>query len=78
MLNIGQKVIVKDNLYSELIKLRINKKSSELIHNEYVGTIQHIYHIWKDDEIEDQYWATIEMCVELPLQCLEEYNNVNK
>lgn len=72
MLKINQKVRVRENLKDELIKLGFSKYSSEKLQDKFVNTVQNIYQIWKDDEIDNQYWATIEMCVELPLQCLEE------
>lgn len=72
MLKVNQKVIVKNNLYDELVKLGISKYSARNLHDEFVGTKQNIYHIWKDDEDENQYWATIELSVEIPVQCLGE------
>ena len=52
-------VIVKDNL--------------EEMCNKYVNHIVKIYDVWVDKDSNQEY-ATIDLCVEIPVQCLKYLN----
>lgn len=70
MFEIGNEVIIKDNLKKELSRLGFDDYYAEEVSNKYAGTKQKILAIWNDENLKQQY-ATIELCVEIPVQCLE-------
>ena len=67
----GDIVIVKDNLEEELIKLTFDKTTAKEMANRFVGTKQKIFSLWKDDDNEQEY-ATVDLCCEIPVQCLQD------
>lgn len=68
-MNIGDKVIVKDNLESELHKLGFEEFTCEMMAKNFVGTKQEIFSLWKNED--GQEYATVDLCCEIPIQCLE-------
>lgn len=72
MFKVNDRVKIKDNLIEELSKLNFD---SYILKNFsiYIGTKQTIHDIWKDEGT-NQEFATIDLCVEIPIQCLELIN----
>jgi hypothetical protein len=68
-MKVGNKVIVKDNLEEELIKLTFDKSTAKEMANRFVGTKQEIFALWTDKE-DGQEYATVDLCCEIPVQCL--------
>lgn len=68
-MEIGDKVIVKDNLREELQKLKFDKATCENMAEHFVGTKQEIFDLWKNED--GQEYATVDLCCEIPVQCLE-------
>lgn len=69
-MKVGDKVIVKDNLESELIKLTFEECESKAFSDRFVGTEQEVLAMWVDLE-SGQTYATVDLCCEIPVQCLE-------
>ena len=67
-MEIGDKVIVKDNLEDELLKLAFDDETSKSMADRFVGTEQEVLELWTDD---GQEYATVDLCCEIPVQCLE-------
>ena len=68
-MNIGDKVIVKDNLESELRRLTFDEGTCENMAEHFVGTEQEVFALWKNED--GQEYATVDLCCEIPVQCLE-------
>ncbi len=66
---VGDVVIVKDNLKQELIKLTFDDITAEGMAERFVGTKQKIFQLWADEESGQEY-ATVDLCCEIPVQCL--------
>lgn len=64
----GDKVIIKDNLDYHMKRLGYDNKLINDFVNRFVGTKQTVYDIWKDD---NETYVTIDMCVEIPIECCE-------
>ena len=62
----NDKVIIKENLLDELRKLGFTEDCI-LLMTELIGQEFTIFDIWED---EGQKYATVDLCVEIPLQCL--------
>lgn len=62
----GDQAIVMANLEEELTALGFEEPK---ILNHYIGTKQKVFGVWEDEE-ENKY-ATIDLCIEIPLQCLK-------
>ena len=73
-MKIGDKVIVKDNLEKELLNLDFDKITSKNFAKAFVGTVQEIFDLWTDDD-SDQEYATVDLCCEIPVQCLKKVND---
>ena len=69
MIKINDTVIIKDNLTEELMKLDFEEYCVENM-KELIGTIQTVYSLWVDEDTNQQY-TSIDLCVEIPVQCLE-------
>lgn len=69
-MKIGDKVRVKDNLKEELLKLKFGEATSDGMAERFTGTKQEIFALWSDEESEQEY-ATVDLCCEIPVQCLE-------
>lgn len=69
-MKVGDKVIVKDNLEEELIKLTFWEETAKGMAERFVGTKQEIFALWTDDESGQEY-ATVDLCCEIPVQCLQ-------
>ena len=67
MINKDQKIKIKDNLVSELLKLGFEKTSAESM-KIFEGTEQIAYDVYEE---EGNRYVTIEMCCEIPEQCCE-------
>lgn len=67
MIEVGDKIIIKDNLLDEIKRLDF---ADVLIKHfkDLIGTKQTVHAIWND---EDQKYVTIDLCVEIPIQCCE-------
>jgi hypothetical protein len=74
-MKIGNKVIVKDNLEEELIKLTFDKSTAKEMANRFVGSKQEIFALWTDEENGQEY-ATVDLCCEIPVQCLIDHQTV--
>lgn len=68
-MKIGDKVIVKDNLESELRKLTFHEETCISMAETFVGTEQEIFALWSN--YDGQEYATVDLCCEIPIQCLE-------
>lgn len=69
-MKIGDKVIVKDNLEEELLKLTFDEETSRSMAVHFVGTEQTIFGLWTDKN-DGQEYATVDLLCEIPVQCLE-------
>lgn len=69
-MKIRDSVIVKDNLKSELKRLTFDEITCEDMAEKFIGTKQEIFDLWIDEESGQEY-ATIDLCCEIPVQCLE-------
>ena len=68
-MKVGDKVVIKDNLFEELCDLGFDTKESKLLAQKYVGTIQIVTYIWTSQH--KQLYVTINSKVEIPIQCIE-------
>ncbi len=68
-LKVGDKVIVKDNLKDELKKLTFDTGTCECMQERFANTKQEVFALWKNDD--GQEYATVDLCCEIPVQCLE-------
>lgn len=68
-MKIGNKVIVKNNLREELRKLKFDETTCEAMEECFVGTICEVFNLWKSED--GQEYATVDLCCEIPVQCLE-------
>lgn len=68
-MKIGDIVIVKNNLEEELLKLKFDEITSKSMAERFVGTKQEIFQLWTDEESGQEY-ATVDLCCEIPVQCL--------
>lgn len=73
-MKVGDKVIVKDNLKDELKKLTFKDYTCESMQERFANTEQEIYSLWTDKDSGQKY-ATVDLCCEIPVQCLEVINN---
>ena len=69
-MKVGDKVIVKDNLEEELLNLEFNNEISKSMAEAFVGTTHKVFALWTD-EYNGQEYATVDLCCEIPVQCLE-------
>lgn len=69
MVKVGDKVKIKDNLTDELRRLTFEKSTCEIMSEAFVGTEQEVFALWKNED--GQEYATIDLCCEIPVQCLE-------
>lgn len=67
---VGDKVVVKDNLADKLRELTFYEDTCVDMHDRFAGTTQEIYALWTDDSSGQQY-ATVDICCEIPVDCLE-------
>lgn len=65
-------IIIKDNLEEVMNKIGFEPEESKRFAKLYSGTQQTVFTIWTDND--GQEYATIDLCVEIPLQCCELYN----
>ena len=68
-MKVGDKVIVKDNLESELRRLTFRESTCERMAERFIGTEQEVFALWTNED--GQEYATIDLCCEIPVQCLE-------
>lgn len=68
-MKVGDRVIVKDNLESELRRLTFHEDTCVSMAEHFVGTEQKIFALWSNDD--GQEYATVDLCCEIPVQCLE-------
>lgn len=68
-MEIGDKVIVKNNLREELRKLKFGETTCEAMEERFAGTICEVFNLWKGES--GQEYATVDLCCEIPIQCLE-------
>jgi len=69
-MKVGDKVVVKNNLKEELLNLTFSNEISEVMEKHFVGTEQKIFALWTDKE-SGQIYATVDLCCEIPIQCLD-------
>ena len=72
MVKIGDTVRIKDNLCEELTRLEFEEGCVEMMRELIGRTYDEVFDIW-EDEFDDngQKYATVDLCVEIPLQCLD-------
>ena len=68
-MKVGDLVIVKANLKQELLNLGFDKATSDGMSERFVGTKQEVFALWTDEENGQEY-ATVDLCCEIPVQCL--------
>lgn len=68
-MKVGDRVVIKDNLFEELCDLGVDTKESKLLVQKYVGTIQIVVYIWTSQD--KQLYVTINSDAEIPIQCVE-------
>ena len=68
-MKVGDKVRVKENLKEELKKLTFDDGTCESMHEAFANTEQEIFSLWKNED--GQEYATVDLCCEIPVQCLE-------
>lgn len=68
-MKVGDKVIIKNNLEEELLKLEFDNETSKSMAKKFVGTTQKVFDLWIDED--GQEYATVDLCCEIPVQCLE-------
>lgn len=68
-MKVGDKVIIKNNLEEELLKLEFDNETSRGMAKKFVGTTQKVFDLWIDED--GQEYATVDLCCEIPVQCLE-------
>ena len=68
-MKVGDRVVIKDNLFEELCNLGVDTKESKLLAQKYVGTIQIVVYIWTSQD--KQLYVTINSDAEIPIQCVE-------
>jgi len=69
---INDMIIIKDNLEGVMNKIGFNPEESKRFAGLYSNTQQTVFAIWTDSD--GQKYATIDLCVEIPLQCCELYD----
>ena len=62
---------ISNNLREEMSKLDFEEETIEMMTDEWVGQKVFVHNIWNDPMYNQEY-ATVDLCVEIPLQCLEE------
>lgn len=75
-MKVGDKVIVKDNLESELRRLTFYEETCVSMAERFVGTEQEIFALWKNED--GQEYATVDLCCEIPVQCLSLNKNMKE
>lgn len=68
-LKVGDKVKVKNNLKDVLLSLTFAQSTSDNMQENFAGTTQEILSLWADED--GQEYATVDLCCEIPVQCLE-------
>lgn len=69
-MKIGDKVKVKENLPKEMRKLGFDESCIKRFCQQFVNTKQEIFSLWTDED-NGQKYATVDLCCEIPVQCLE-------
>ena len=72
MIKIGDSVTVKANLTEELSKLEFGDYAIGMM-KALIGGNCFVYDLWVDEQTGQEY-ATVDLCLEIPMQCLEKYN----
>ena len=67
-MEVGDKIRIKFNLLHEMKRLEFDDDIINSFCTKYSGTIQKILAIWSDG---DQEYVTIDLCCEVPIQCIE-------
>lgn len=67
MIKNGDKIKVKNNVVSELLKLGFIETSAKSM-SVFENTEQTAYDVYEDN---GQIYVTVELCCEIPLQCCE-------
>lgn len=68
-MKVGNKVIVKANLEEELRKLTFDEFTCKHMAEHFTGTEQEVFALWKNED--GQEYATVDLCCEIPVQCLD-------
>ena len=71
MIKIGDSVVIKENLVEKLIKLEFDDHIIEMM-KKLIGNKYFVYDIWNDKQTNQEY-VTVDLCLEIPIQCLENY-----
>jgi len=65
----GDRVIIKNNLHSVMERLGFEHDIIIDFVKLYAETTQKVLDIWTDDDDEKTTYVTIDLCVEIPLEC---------
>jgi len=65
----GDRVIIKDNLESEMRRLNFSEEACKSMAERFVGTEQEISGLYITDGCDE--YATVDMCIVIPVQCLK-------
>lgn len=70
-ISVGSNVIIKENLCEELTKLDFMEETVDMM-KELIGHTYEVFDIWEDEfNNNNQKYVTVDLCVEIPIQCLE-------
>lgn len=72
-MKVGDKVLVKDNLEEVMRRLKFDEECIARFVPHFRGTEQEIWEIYHNDD-NDTDFATVDLCCEIPLECLEIVN----
>lgn len=63
----GDAVIIKDNLAQRMRELGFHESQCRAFHEKFQKSVQPALAVWSEPE--GQEWVTIDLCVEIPLEC---------
>lgn len=69
MIKVGDKVKVKENLPKVMRELGFIREEIPPFCRRFVNTTQEVFSIWTSDDGTE--YATVDLCCEIPTQCLE-------
>lgn len=70
MIKKGDKIKVKENVVSELLKLGFEESSAKSM-SIFENTKQTAYDVYEDEDNKGQFYVTVDLCCEIPVQCCE-------
>ena len=70
MIKVGDKIRIKDNLFSELGRIGFDTEEALMFSNKWAGITCLALHIWTDDN-EGERYITVALCCEIPIAACE-------